>query len=291
MADYIRANLYRAMVLPAILLFCTFFLYPLARGIGLSLTDWNGYSKASFIGFKNFIRFFSDSRAVGAWKNTLVFGFFTPILMNILGFAYALLLDRKIAGRNIARVIVYLPAIISPLIIGYIWVIVLRREGGALHDLMRFVGAGAYFRQWLSVPSAAMLTVILINAWQRIGSVMIIYLAGMQSIPQELYEVSTIDGANYFQDTFHITLPLLISAIKINVITNIINSLAIMDSIVALTDGGPGYYTETMSLFIYRMTYGNNTGYATAVALILFVTIMVPTIPAYRWLTTRDVEM
>lgn len=287
----VRSNAHQMMLLPAVLLFSVFFLYPLARGIGLSMTDWNGFSQANFIGFANFKRFFTDSRAVGAWSNTLVFGLITPALMNIFGLLYALLLDQKLAGKNVARVIAYLPTIISPLIIGYIWLIVLRRDGGALHDIMRFIGMERFFRQWLSLPGQAMGTIILINVWQKVGSVMIIYLAGMQSIPIELYEVGKIDGVNYRQNFRYITLPLLTPAIKINVVTNIIACLSIMDSVVALTDGGPGYYTETMALFIYRMTYGNNAGYATAVALILFITILFPTVFAYRLLTAKNVEM
>ncbi len=231
------------------------------------MTNWKGYGEAKFVGLTNFISFFSDKRAVNDMLHTLQFGLLTPLLMNILGLAYALLLDEKLKGRGIARVIVYLPAIISPLIIGYVWLIVLRKDGGALHDIMKAMGLGAYFKQWLSSPKNAMTVVILVNVWQKVGSVMIIYLAGMQSIPQELYEVANMDGASGQQRFRYITLPLLIPSIKINVITNMISFLCAMDSIVALTDGGPGYSTETLSLFIYRMTYGSNTGYATAVAL------------------------
>lgn len=287
----IRRNYHQAMIIPAIVLFSVFFLYPLARGIGISLTNWKGYGEAKYVGLSNFIHFFSDKRAKSDMFNTLHFGLVTPLLMNVLGLAYALLLDEKLKGRGIARVIVYLPAIISPLIIGYIWLIVLRRDGGALHDIMNAFGLGAYFKQWLSSPKEAMRVVILINVWQKTGSVMIIYLAGMQSIPQELYEVAHIDGANGRQRFTYITLPLLIPSIKINVITNMIGCLCAMDSIVALTDGGPGYSTETLSLFIYRMTYGSNTGYATAVALILFFLILVPTFFSYRMLGKRDVEL
>lgn len=287
----IKRNKHQAMLFPAIALYSMFFLYPLIRGVGISMTNWNGYGEAQFVGLANFIHFFSDKRAVGDVIHTLQFGLITPLLMNILGMALALLLDEKLKGRGVARVIVYLPSVISPLIIGYVWLIVLRRDGGALHDIMRAVGLGSYFKQWLSNPKTAMPLVILINVWQKVGSVMIIYLAGMQSIPSEIYEVARIDGANGVQKFIHVTLPLLIPSIKINIVTNIISCLCAMDSIVALTDGGPGYYTETLSLFIYRMTYGSNTGYATAVALILFVIVLIPTILSYRFLGKRDVEM
>jgi raffinose/stachyose/melibiose transport system permease protein len=169
--------------------------------------------------------------------------------------------------------------------------LVLRRNGGAVHDIMKFAGLGNYFKVWLTDPKQAMWVIIIVNVWQHVGGAMIIYLAGMQSIPQELFEVSRLDGANYFQNLFSIILPLLIPAIKINVIMNVIGSLAMFESVMALTEGGPGYATETLSIFIYRNTFGANTGYATAVALILFVITAIPTLFLFQMLNKRNVEM
>lgn len=286
-----RRNIYKLMILPAVILYSVFFLYPLTQGIGISLTDWDGVSTPHFIGVQNFVRFFHDGRARQDVLHTLQYGLITPLLMNIVGFLYALLLDQELRGVKIVRVIVYLPAVVSSLIIGYIWQIVLRPDGGALHDIMNFLGMGGLFQNWLSMPAAAMNTIIAINVWQNVGSVMIIYLAGMQSIPSELMEVSCIDGADYWQRVRYVLLPLLIPSMKINIITNIINSLAVFDSVIALTKGGPGYHTETLSIFIYRMSFGTKTGYATAVAVILFVIIMIPAVAALRILAKKEVEM
>lgn len=287
----ISRNSYKLMIMPAVILFCVFFLYPLTQGIGISLTNWDGMSTPKFIGIKNFVDFFGDKRAIQDVIHTIKYGMITPLCMNVLGFLYALLLDQKLKGKGIARVIVYLPAIVSPLIIGYVWLLVLRPDGGALRDIMNFIGMGGLFKNWLSMPTAALNTIIVINVWQNVGSVMIIYLAGMQSIPTELTEVSCIDGANFWQYVRYVMLPLLIPSIKINVITNIIGSLAVFDSVIALTKGGPGYHTETLSVFIYRMSFGAKTGYATAVAIILFVIILIPTAISFRILSKKDVEM
>lgn len=287
----IASNAYKAMAWPAILLFSIFFLFPLTQSIWLSLTDWNGFSTPYFIGIENFISFFSDKRAIADVRHTLQYGLITPVFLNLFGLLYALLLDQKLRCKSAARVIVCLPAIVSPLMIGYIWLLVLRPDGGALRDIMNWLGMGGLFKVWLSNPRTAMWTIIVINVWQNLGSVMIIYLAGMQSIPQELGEVCVIDGAITWQRFRYVTLPLLIPSIKINVIMNVINSLAVFDSVVALTDGGPGYNTETLSIFIYRMSFGAKTGYATAVALILFVIILLPTLVIYRYLAKKNVEM
>lgn len=284
-------NLYLYMALPAILLFCFFFILPLAQGIGISMTNWNGFSTPGFVGFQNFIDFFMDRRALNDMKVTLMLGFITPIFMNTLGLFYALFLDQKMRGRNALRIIVYLPSVISSLVMGYIWVLFLRRDGGAFHDIMKLFGMGDYFKVWLTNSKQAIWVIIIVNVWQHVGTAMIIYLAGLQSIPQELHEVSRIDGANYFQNLRHITLPLLIPSFTINIIMNVIGSLAIFDSVVALTEGGPGYATETLSIFIYRQSFGANTGYATAVALILFAITAIPTLILYRLLHSRNVEM
>jgi raffinose/stachyose/melibiose transport system permease protein len=289
--EKISQNLYMGMALPAIILFSVFFIFPLVQGIGISLTNWNGFSRPEFVGFRNFIDFFKDRHALSDMRVTLIFGLVTPLLMNLMGLFHALFLDQKMFGRNVLRVIVYLPSVISALVMGYIWVLVLRRSGGAVHDIMDFLRLGAYFKVWLADPKQAVWVVIIINVWQHVGGTMIIYLAGIQSIPQELYEVSKLDGTNYFEDLFHITLPLLIPAIKINVIMNVIGSLAMFESVMALTEGGPGYATETLSIFIYRNTFGANTGYATAVALILFAITAVPTLILFRLLNARNVEI
>lgn len=287
----IGRNLYRGMAFPAILLFSFFFILPLGQGIGISLTDWDGFGEPKYIGVSNFITFFSDSRAIGALLHTLHYGLVTPVILNIAGLVCALLLDKPLFGKNAARVLVYLPGVISSLAIGYIWRIVLMRDGGALHDIMTFMGLGEYFKVWLSMPDQAMWMIIAVNVWQHTGGAMIIYLAGMQTIPVELFEVSRIDGANYWQSLKNITMPLLIPAIKINIILNLIGSLAVHDSVVALTDGGPGYHTETLAVYIYNMAFGTKTGYATAVALIMFVIIAIPTMATYRYLSSKNVEM
>jgi raffinose/stachyose/melibiose transport system permease protein len=284
-------KLYLGMALPAIILFSVFFIFPLIQGIGISLTDWNGFSRPHFVGFQNFVDFFKDKHALNDMRVTLIFVLVTPLLMNITGLFHALFLDSKMAGRNILRVIVYLPSIISALVMGYIWVLVLRRSGGAVHDIMTAIGLESYFKVWLTDPKQAVWVIVIVNVWQHAGGAMIIYLAGMQSIPQELYEVSKLDGATYFQNLWFITMPLLIPAIKINVIMNVIGSLAMFESVMALTQGGPGYATETLSIFIYRNTFGANTGYATAVALILFVITAIPTLILFRMLHARNVEM
>lgn len=262
--------------LPALILFSVFFVYPLLRGIGMSLTDWDGMGAARFVGLKNFMDFFSDGRAMQDIKTTLIFAVGSAVLLNLVGLGYALLMNTDFRGKSIARVIIYLPAIISPLIMGYIWYFLLQPGRGFLYHAFAQLGLPDLIGNWMGSYSSSMLVLVLVNVWQFAGMTMIIYLAGLQSIPAELLEAATIDGASPWQRFIRVTIPLLMPAIRINVVTNIIGSLSVFDIIMSLTEGGPGYSTESLSIYIMRMCYGSRTGYSTAVALILFFIILIP---------------
>lgn len=266
------------MAVPAFLLFGLFFLYPLVQGIGMSLTDWDGVSQAKFIGLKNFTDFFQDERAVGDIKNTLLFALGSAPLLNIVGLCYALLMNGKFKGKSIARVIIYLPAVISPLIMGYIWYLLLQPGRGFVFHALELIGKSSWLGNWLGDFTASMIVLVLVNVWQYAGMTMVVYLAGLQSIPDELYESAKMDGAGNWSSFHYITLPMLLPSIRINVVTNIIGSLSVFDIIMALTDGGPGYATESLSVYIMRMCYGSKTGYSTAVAIIMFFIILIPVI-------------
>ena len=289
-AEKIKTNLHKYMALPSFILFGVFFIYPLFRSIWLSFTDWNGITAPEFVGLQNFINFFSDDRALNDVKTTVLFALGSAPLLNIFGLLYALLLDRDFKGKGIVRAIVYLPAVISPLIMGYIWYFILQPQRGFL---FRALAAAEIHMasNWLGQSSTALIVLILVNVWQFVGITMIIYLAGLQTIPEEMYEAGKIEGAGYWATLRYITIPLLAPSVRINVITNIIGSLSVFDIIVALTDGGPGYATESLSLYILRMVYGSFTGYSTAVAIILFFIILIPVAVSFRLLKRTEYEM
>ncbi|KQX48334.1 carbohydrate ABC transporter permease [Paenibacillus sp. Root444D2] len=284
-------NLHKLMALPAIILFGLFFIYPLTQGIGISLTDSNGISQPQFIGFQNFVEFFKDERAKKDVATTVLFALGSAPLLNLFGFLYALVLDRSFKGKSVVRAIIYLPAVISPLIMGYVWYFILQPDRGFLYHFLQNLHLDSLIGNWLGNPKSALLVLILINVWQFVGMTMIIYLAGLQSIPKEMYEACEIDGAGYAKSLWYITIPMLVQSIKINVVTNIIGSLSVFEVIIALTDGGPGYSTESLSIYILRMLYGSFTGYSTAVAMILFAIIIFPVFVFMKFIKTREFEM
>lgn len=283
-----RKDLTQWMSLPALLLYGLFFVYPLLKGIGMSLTDWDGMGEAKFVGFANFTRFFQDARAMGDIRTTLIFAAGSAILLNLVGLGYAFFMEKPFPCRSLARVIIYLPAIISPLIMGYIWYFLLQPGRGFLYYAARQLGAEFFLGKWMSSYPATMAVLIFVNVWQYAGMTMIIYLAGLKSISGDIREAAVMDGANAWQRFTRVTLPLLMPSIRINVVTNIIGSLSVFDIIMALTEGGPGYSTESLSIYIMRMCYGSRTGYSTAVAMILFLIILLPVLISLR--LTREKE-
>lgn len=283
-----RWGVHTFMAVPAFLFFSFFFLYPLIKGLGMSLTDWDGIGQAEFIGLKNFVDFFHDKRAMSDIKNTVLFALGSAPLLNVVGLIYALLMNSKFKGKSIARMIIYMPAIISPLIMGYIWYLLLQPGRGFIYHLLDHIDKAEWFGNWMGSYVTCMLVLIFVNVWQYAGMTMVIYLAGLQSIPDELYEAAKIDGASRLASFRYITLPLLGPSIRINVITNIIGSLSVFDIVMSLTGGGPGYQTETLSIYIMRMCYGSKTGYSTAVAIIMFFIVLIPV--AISLYLTRDKE-
>lgn len=285
------SNMHKYMAVPAIVLFSIFFIYPLFRGIGFSLTDYNGITEPNFIGLKNFYNFFYDSRARTDVANTLFFALLSAPLLNVFGLIYALILDRNFKGKSIVRAIVYLPAVISPLIMGYTWYFILQPRRGFLFTLSEIFNLSISNTNWLGNRYSALFILVIVNVWQYVGMTMVIYLAGLQSIPKEMYEASKIDGAGYFQNLRYVVLPMIVQSIKINVITNIIGSLSVFDIIMSLTEGGPGYSTESLSIYIMRTCYGSYTGYSTAVAIILFIIILIPVMVSLKYFRRKEYEM
>ncbi|MBI9094941.1 MAG: sugar ABC transporter permease [Sphaerochaeta sp.] len=278
---------HRYMAVPALVLFSLFFLYPLSRGVWTSFTAWDGFSTPKFIGLANYKEFFQDSRALRDIRNTVLFALGSAPLLNIAGLLLALLLNRTFKARTTVRSLLYLPAVISPMIMGSIWYLLLQPRRGLLAILMQQTGYEGT-SNWMLSGSSAMLVIVLVNVWQYAGMTMIIYLAGLQAIPIEHFEAAELEGASRGNIFRFIVLPQLTPALKINVITNIIGSLSVFDAILALTDGGPGYDTESLSIYIMRMCYGNKTGYSTAVALILFLIILIPVLFSLQFFNAKE---
>lgn len=261
--------------LPALVLFCVFVIYPLVKGVYLSFTNWNGYSqKYKMIGLANYGRLLGDKNVWTAFINTIVYGFGSTFLQNVLGLMFALFLNQKFMGRSLCRTIIYLPVMIAPLIMGYIMYFFVKYDGGALNDLIACFGVSPV--DWMANGQRAVYIMTLINSLQYVGISMVIYLAGLQNIPSMYYEAAEIDGAKAWARLTNVTLPLLMPAISSAVVINLIGGLKLFDIIMALTSGGPGYSSNSLSTLIHRTYFGSeNAGYASAIGLFSFAFIAV----------------
>ena len=169
-----KTGLHLFMAVPAFALYCVFFIYPLTKGIGMSLTNWNGYSAPEFVGLKNFVDFFHDARALHDIKTTVLFTLGSAPLLNLVGLLYALLMNSKIKGKSAARACIYMPAIISPLIMGYIWYLLLQPGRGILFTVFDRMGHPEWFGNWMGSYTTTMIVLVLVNVWQYAGMTMII---------------------------------------------------------------------------------------------------------------------
>ncbi|MGX4257367.1 carbohydrate ABC transporter permease [Bacillus sp. YH3-2-B2] len=279
------------MYVPALATVFIFMIFPFVKGAFITFTNWNGFSQTyQWVGVTQYKRLFTDPDTWLVVKNTLLYGIGSTFFQNMLGLLYALLLNQSLKMKALTRTIVYLPVIISPLIMGYIWYFIFSYDGGALNDVLGALGLGPV--NALASPAANPWIIVMINTYQYAGIAMIVYLAGLQSIPKDYYEAAKMDGAGGLQPFFTITLPLLMPAVTINMVINIIGGLKLFDVIFALTAGGPGNSSQSMSTFMYDLYFKRqDAGYAAAQGVFMSVIILVISFSALVYFKRKETEM
>lgn len=290
MKKWFRKNSMNLFYLPALIIMLTFLVFPLANGFRLSFLKWNGYSpKTSFVGIKNYLSMLTDKNLGTAFRNTLLYGFGSTILQNILGLSAALFVNSRFKGHTAVRTFVYLPIMISSLVMGYIIYYFVQYDRGILNEILGWFGRAPV--DWLADAGRARFIITIMNSWQYCGTSMVMYLAGLQSIPALYYEAADIDGASTFEKFRYVTLPLLIPAIASAVIINLIGSLKLNDIIISLTNGGPAQQTHSLSTYISYVYFRiEKAGYASAIGVFMFVFILIVTIIANRYFRSKEVE-
>ena len=261
---------------PTVALLLGLTVYPLFYIVRLSLYRMSPAGEV-FVGADNFLRLAGDPLFFQSLGQTLVFTMGALGLEFVLGLALALLLDSQIRGRNLWRSLLLLPMILPPVVVGVIWRLIYNPNFGVLNGALQLAGVDTTRLTWLADPSVALAAVIVVDVWEWTPFVFLILLAGLQAIPEEPYEAARIDGASAWQTFRHVTLPLLAPAILVALLLRTIDLLRIFDQVFILTQGGPGFATETISLYIYKTAFRFfDFGYAAAMSLLLLVgTLMV----------------
>ena len=277
--------------MPAMIIYCLFTFYPFVRSIYYSFTMWDMMRKPVFIGLDNYGYLLQDSKMRSAAINTFLMTLFGLFIQNPLAILLAVLLNRKFLTGHFLRTAFYFPVIISLVVVSVVWSQILSYEG-ILNVVMSQLGLEAYTFDWLGHVGTVFKTIILLTQWQGIGYCVIIYLAGLQSIPIDLYEAARIDGAGNARRFWHVTIPLLMPTITIVTFLIIVGGLKLFEIPYILTNGGPGTASYTVVLAIYDAAFRDNSaGYAVSAGMILMLVMMVITFIQLLLTRRKEVEM
>lgn len=264
------------MIMPAVILFTVFFLAPIFISVYYSFTDFSGIGAAKFIGFKNYQVLLKDKFFFIALKNTFIILIGITITILPLSFIVALLLEKPFRGSGAVQSMIFAPNVIAPILVGLIWLFILDPKMGMINAILRSIGLSDYQQQWIGGKTLTPYSVAFVYLWQILGFYTTINMAGLRSIPADIYEAAEIDGANYFQRIRKITIPMMKNTIVINTILIITGGFKIFETVKQLTNGGPNHMSDVLVTYMYDTTFTSSRyGYGMAVATVSFVLCLI----------------
>ncbi|MET3698288.1 carbohydrate ABC transporter membrane protein 1 (CUT1 family) [Bacillus oleivorans] len=289
--------------LPALIIYGLFIVYPLLAALTYSFFEWNGIARGAFVGFKNFIDLFTLEPFSGmfwnAFQHNILYFVLQMIVQNGLAFLLAFIIYRKICGAEFLKMAYFLPRLLSVIVVGFLWKLILNPNFGALNVLLGKFGLESLQKAWLGDPDTALTAIILVNCWFGLGFGVLIFLAGFQSIPNELVEAAKLDGAQGFKMLRFITVPLMMPSIMIMTVLTFIQSFEAFELVYAMQGsmGEPYYSTDTLAVYFYRLAFSSSTGGSTAIGLgsalatVLFLFIVVFTVIYLKFVQKKEVDM
>lgn len=279
--------------IPALLMFCVFWIWPFLKLFVYSVTDFNGFNLAyNHVGLKNYLTIFESGSLLTSIKNTLTYTLLLVVGGNVLALLLAFALNSKIKGMSFYRSAAYLPALFSAIVIGFIWSYVYMPESGLISSIMTFLGMDGSSFNILGDYGKALYGITIVDIWKNVGQTMIIYLAGLQTIDESVLESARMDGCTELQMIRHVKIPLLAPSITINVILSVINGLKSFDYPFIMTNGGPGDSTNTLMFSIYKMAFTEQQfGKAAAFSVVSFILIILITAVLLLFMNKKEREM
>ncbi len=280
-------------VIPALAMFLIFWIMPVFQMLIYSFTNFNGVNyDYDFVGFKNYIKIFSNGTLINSVKVTLIYAVIIVALSNLIGLGAALILNTKIRGKGFFRTCAYFPALFSAIVVGFIWSYVYMPSSGMIASILTALGFDGSSFNPLASFTWALLAIAIVEVWKGFGTTMIIYLAGLQTVDESLLEAGRIDGCTEWQLTKLIKLPLISATITINVILSVIGGLKAFDYSFIMTNGGPGKSTKTLMFQIYEMAFNEQKmGRASALSIVSFLVIILITVIMLYFMNKREVEL
>lgn len=280
-------------IAPAFILFTLFVIVPTISSVYYSFTSWDGISSdIKFIGLANYKEIFTSARFGNALKNTAILTVFISVCENAIALGLALMVDNVRWGKNFFRSAFYVPVLISGIVSGFIWKIMYNYNFGTLNAMLQGIGLEELKQDWLGNAALTLPMIGIVLIWKGAGYYMIIYLASLQGVPVELIEAAEIDGASVWQRFKSITVPLISGAFTINFTLSLIKGLKVFDEINVMTDGGPGFTSETLVYLLYKVGFNEGRqGFGTAVGIMLLFIIVVLNSIQQKFLKSREVQL
>ena len=277
------------LLFPALFIYIIVVVFPTVYSLFLSFCDWNGLGAKKFVGLKNYIQLFtSDSVFYTALRNNIIWIILTICLTVLLALLLALVLNRSFRGRIVYRAIFYFPYMLSWIIVGIIWKWMYNPNFGLINQVLGMVGLDSLKGAYLSNTKMALYCVFIAALWQGLGQPMLYFLAGLQTLPNDILEAAKIDGAGKFNLFFRVIVPMLKETFVIVLATQIIASMKVYDIVYVMTDGGPANSTQTLATYMYNQTFTySNLGVGSAIATVMVLIMMVVIVP-YVAFSTKD---
>lgn len=259
-------------LVPTLLVYVVFIILPIFIAIGYSFTRYSGIGKARFIGLDNYKRLFHDQLFWKSLQNTAIIFVLASVLLLVLSFLLALLLNNKLKFADTSKALVFSPAIIAPIIVGIIWVYILDPKIGVINNILRSIGAGSLAKQWIGGTVLSPYSMAIIYFWQQLGYLTTIFIAGLKMIPEEILEAVKVDGANAVQRVFYVIIPMMRSSISTVIVLIITGIFKIFEIVQQTTGGGPNHMSETLVTYSYSMTFQSSEyGYGMSIATVTFL--------------------
>jgi ABC-type sugar transport system permease subunit len=275
-------------LVPAGVIYLSVVMIPVLYSLVISLFKWNGIAAMEFVGLNNFITLFHDSIFTKAMLNNLIWIALSLFVTMSVSLGLAVMLNRPFAGRTFFRGFFYFPAVIASIAVAIIWRWIYNPSYGFINQLFKILGSD-FQQSWISSPTASLYAIFFASLWQSVGQPMIFFLAGLQTVPEDVLEAATIDGASSVRRFFTITIPMMKETFVIVMANLIVGAMKVFDVVMGLTAGGPNNATQMMSTYMYSQTFRyNNVGYGTAVAILMVVFMMVVIVPYISFTARKD---
>jgi multiple sugar transport system permease protein len=260
-------------ILPTLIFFTAFLIYPMISAFQLSFFEWNLISPKVFVGFKNFITLVSDERAISSYLHTIEFSVVSVVAINVLAFTLAIMLNSPLLrNKNLLQSFIFFPVVLSIVAVGVVWEFMFQSSGLISLIVQRIFGASP---AWLTDARIAPYSVMIVYVWKSVGFYMVIYIAGLMDVPVSYYEAARIDGAGFWGQMLHITLPSIKNTIALAIVSSVIFTFGTFAIQYVITRGGPSRSTEILALLIFREAFQFNLfGYSAVISVLFFLTLL-----------------